>query len=76
MNFFLTFKQSPLQPEAGRTMTWHPHGSNMPTTPRAIYVLKAANANDIMPSVYAAHLKYIICFSSPIKLVVRCLSKL
>ena len=27
----------------GRTRVWHHHGSDTPTSPRAIYVLKSAN---------------------------------
>ena len=32
---------------------WHHHGSDTPTSSRAIYVLKSAKCNDIMPSVHA-----------------------
>ena len=30
----------------------HHHGSDTPTSPRAVYVLKSAKCNEIMPSVY------------------------
>ena len=38
--------------KARSTRVWHHYWSDRPTFPRAIYVLKSANANDIMPSVY------------------------
>ena len=49
---FLRFKKSPQLPGAGRTRAGHHHGSDMPTSPGAIYVLKLAKCNEIMPSVY------------------------
>ena len=48
----MRFKKSPQSPGAGRTRVWHHHGSDTPTSPRAIYVLKSANGDDVMPSVY------------------------
>ena len=39
-------------PGAGRTRAWLYHGSDMPTSRSSIYVLKSANVNDLMPSVY------------------------
>ena len=32
-----------LPPGVGRKRAWHHHGSNTPTSPRAIYILKSAN---------------------------------
>ena len=48
----MRFKKSPQLPGAGRTRAGHHHGSDTPTSPRAIYVLKSAKCNEIMPSVY------------------------
>jgi hypothetical protein len=39
----MRFKNSLQLPGAGRTRAWHHHGSDTPTSPRAIYVLKSAN---------------------------------
>ena len=39
----MRFKNSPQLPGTGRTRAWHHHGSDKPTSPRAIYVLKSAN---------------------------------
>ena len=39
----MRFKKSPQLPGGGRTGAWHYHGSDMPTSPRAVYVLKSAN---------------------------------
>ena len=39
----MRFKNSPQLPGAGRTRAWHHHGSDTPTSPRLIYVLKSAN---------------------------------
>ena len=49
---FLTFKKSPQLPGAGRIRAGHHNGSDTPTSPRAIYVLKSAKCNEIMSSVY------------------------
>ena len=48
----MRFKNSYQLPGARRTRAWHHHGSDTSTSPRAIYVLKSANGNDILPSVY------------------------
>ena len=48
----MRFKYGPQLPGAGRTWAGHHHGSDTPTSPRAIYVLKSAKCNEIMPSVY------------------------
>ena len=37
-------KKSPQLPGAGRARAWHYHGSDMPTSPRAIYVLKSGGS--------------------------------
>ena len=37
----MRFKKSPQLPGAGRTKAWHHHGSDTPTSLRAIYVLKS-----------------------------------
>ena len=37
----MRFKKSPQLPGPGRTRAWHHHGSDTPTSPRAIYVLKS-----------------------------------
>ena len=39
----MRFKKSPQLPGAGRARAWHHHGSDTPTSPRAIYVMKSAN---------------------------------
>ena len=39
----MRFKKTPQYPGGGRTGAWHYHGSDTPTSPRAIYVLKSAN---------------------------------
>ena len=39
----MRFKNSPQLPGAQRTRAGHHHGSDTPTSPRAIYVLKSAN---------------------------------
>ena len=49
---FFRFKNSLQLPGAGRTRVGHHHGSDMPPSPRAVYVLKSAKCNEIMPSVY------------------------
>ena len=41
------FKKCPQLPGAKRTRAWHYHGSDTPTSPRAIYVLKSANGPNI-----------------------------
>ena len=43
----MRFKKSPQLPGAGRTNAWHFHGSDTPTSPRAIYVLKSAKRPNI-----------------------------
>ena len=48
----LRFRKSHQLPGAGRTRAGHHHGSDMSTSTRAIYVLKSAKCNEIMPSVY------------------------
>ena len=45
----MRFKKSPQLPGAGRTKEWHYHGSDTPTSSRAIYVLKSTNVHDILP---------------------------
>ena len=39
----MRFKNGPQLPGAGRTRAWHHHGSETPTSPKAIYVVKSAN---------------------------------
>ena len=39
----MRFKNSPQLPRAGRTRARHHDGSDTPTSPRTIYVLKSAN---------------------------------
>ena len=39
----MRFKKSPQYPGGRRTGAWHYHGSDTPTSPRAIYVLKSEN---------------------------------
>ena len=39
-------------PGAGRTRKWHYHGSDTPTFPKAIYVLKSAKGPNIFGGVY------------------------
>ena len=49
----MRFKNSPQLPGAGRARAWHHHGSDTPTSPRVIYVLKSASgANISVPSVH------------------------
>ena len=43
----MRFKNSPQHPGAGRTRVWNHHGSDTPTSPRAIYVLKSAKGPNI-----------------------------
>ena len=41
-------KKSPRLPGAGRSKAWwHHHGSDMPTSPRVIYVLKSAKRQNV-----------------------------
>ena len=39
----MRFKKSSQLPGGGRARAWHDHGSDTPTSPRAIYVLKSTN---------------------------------
>ena len=49
----MRFKKSPKVPEVERTKAWHHHGSDMPTSPRTIYVLKSVKgANIFLGSVH------------------------
>jgi len=50
----MRFKNSPQLPGAGRTRAWHHHGSDTPTSPRAIYVLKSANGGLFYTPLYVA----------------------
>ena len=43
---FLRLKNRPQLPGAGSTRAGHHHRSDMPTSPRAIYVLKSAKCNE------------------------------
>ena len=43
----IRFKKCPQLPGAQRTREWHHYGSDMPTSPRVIYVLKSANGPNI-----------------------------
>ena len=43
----MRFKKSHQLPGAGRSRAWHHHGSDMPTSPMAIYVLKSAKHPNI-----------------------------
>ena len=43
----MRFKKSPQLPGAGRTRVWHHHGSDTPTSPRAIYKLKSEKGPNI-----------------------------
>ena len=49
----MRFKKSPRLPGAGRARVWHHHGSDMPTSPRTIYVLKSANGGLFYTPLYA-----------------------
>ena len=55
----MRFKKSPQLPGAGRTKAWHHHGSDTPTSPRAIFVLKSAKGQNIfwgsVHTIYKAH---------------------
>ena len=56
----MRFRNEPQLPGAGRTRAEHHHRSDTSTSPRAIYVLKSAKCNEIMPSVQctiATHLR-------------------
>ena len=46
----MRFEKSPQRIGAWMTRAWHYHGSDTPTSPMAIFVLKSANANNVMPS--------------------------
>ena len=49
----MRFKKIPQHPGALSTRAWHNHGSDTPTSPRVIYVLKSASgANISVPSVH------------------------
>ena len=43
----MRFKKSPQLLGAERTRAWHHHGSDTPTSPRAMYVLKSAKGQNI-----------------------------
>ena len=43
----MRLKHGPQLPGAGRTWAGHHHGSDTPTSPRAIYVLKSAKGPNI-----------------------------
>ena len=47
----MRFKEKSSVTWSQKARAWHHHRSDTPTSPRAIYVIKSANANDIMPSV-------------------------
>ena len=55
----MRFKNSPQLPGAGRTRAWHHHGSDTPTSPRAIYVLKSANGGLFYTPLYFNLIKMI-----------------
>ena len=60
-DFFFRFKNGLQLPGAGRTRVGHHHRSDTPTSPRAVYVLKSAKCNEIMPSVYYHSSLYFPC---------------
>ena len=43
----MRFKKGPQLPGAGRARVWHHHGSDTPTSPWAILVLKSAKGPNI-----------------------------
>ena len=45
---------SPQLPGAGRTRAWHDHGSDTPTSPWAIYVLKSVDGGLFYTPLYIA----------------------
>ena len=53
----MRFKKSPRLPGAGRTKAWHHHGSDTPTSPRAIYGLKSAKD----PNLFINYIISIFC---------------
>ena len=57
----MRFKNSPQLPGAGRTRAGHHHGSDKPTSPRAIYVLKSANGGLFYTSLYQNKAKIMFC---------------
>ena len=48
----MRFKNSPQLPGAGWTRAWHHHGSDTPTYPRTIYVLKSVNGGLLYTPLY------------------------
>ena len=53
----MRFKNSPQLPGAGRKRAWHHHGSDTPTSPRAIYPLKSAKRPNFFGGVYVMLIK-------------------
>ena len=50
----MRFKKVLTNSGGGRTGAWHYHGSDTPTSPRAIYVLKSANGGLFYTPLYLA----------------------
>ena len=44
----MRFKKSPQLPGGGKTSVWYHHGSDTPTCPSAIYVLKSVKDPNIL----------------------------
>ena len=59
----MRFKNSPQLPGAGSTRAWLGHGSDTPTSPRAIYALKLANGGLFYTPLYVG-LYFADAFSS------------
>ena len=53
----MRFKKCPQLPGAGRTRAWHHHGSDIPTSPRTIYVLNQQKAQTFLGGVYLRNWK-------------------
>ena len=51
----MRFKKSHQLPGAGRAWAWHHHGSDTPTSPRAIFLLKSANGGLFYTPLYVAN---------------------
>ena len=65
----MRFKKSPQLPGAGRTSMWHYHGSDTPTSPRAIYVLKSAKGPNIFGGSVSIGLKSVKSTLKPLNLI-------
>ena len=64
----MRFKNSLMLTGAGRARAWHHHGSDKPTSTRAIYVLKSANGGLFYTPLYFLALAYIYILRKSIRI--------